>query len=261
MTESKKRKNGPKRERYGGPPPKGLEARQNSGTLCTATRRNGEPCTNFAILGAPVCRVHGGNLPSVRRAAQVRLLRSADRLMAELLDIALDKKQPVQARLIAIRDGLDRANLGAKASVEVTVEKGKSFDDVVEASLVVIDGNDDGTNEFDALDAVIVEEDDEPEPPVQNRHDRAAFREHERARQSPPDPEQEPAATVRAIPKYRPKRSEDDAANQRSREAYMEAIAAGHSVAYARSAARRALAAETQSGPRYARRAPRNDED
>ena len=181
--------------------------------------------------------------------------------MAELLDIALDKKQPVQARLIAIRDGLDRANLGARASVEVTVEKGKSFDDVIEASLVVIDGNDDGADEFDALDAVIVEEDDEPEPPAQNRHDRAAFREHDRARQSPLEPEQEPAATVRAIPKDRPKRSEDDAANQRSREAYMGAIAAGHSVAYARRAADRAVAAEAQSGPRYARRAPRNDED
>src|SRR5262245_28699390 len=96
----------PKGKKRGGPPPTGLEARKNSGKLCTATRRNGTPCGNFAILGAPVCRVHGGNLPAVRKAAQVRLLRSADLLMAELLKIAMNPKIPVQHRLVAIRDGL-----------------------------------------------------------------------------------------------------------------------------------------------------------
>lgn len=150
----------PKGKKRGGPPPTGLEARKNSGKLCTATRRNGTPCGNFAILGAPVCRVHGGNLPAVRRAAQVRLLKTADLLMAELLDIALNKKIPVQHRLVAIRDGLDRANLGAKASVEVTVEKGRSFEDVT--ADVVMDLVIDDEDSTEVIDAEVIEF-DEPE--------------------------------------------------------------------------------------------------
>lgn len=235
---------------------KGLD-RMDSKTVCTARRRNGEQCLNYAIKGATVCRMHGGSAPQVRAAAQTRILMASDLAARKLIEMIESPKVADQVKLTAVRDLLDRANLSAKSTVEVTVEKGRSFDDVVEASLIAVGEPD----ELDALDAVIVEDDDEPEPPVQNRHDRAAFREHERARQSPDLPGQEPTAAVRAIPKDKPKRSEDDAANQRSREAYMEAIAAGHSVAYARSAARRAVAGETQSGPRYARRARRDDED
>ncbi|WP_336629988.1 MULTISPECIES: hypothetical protein [unclassified Microbacterium] len=181
----------------------------------------------------------------------------------KLVELMTSPKVADQVKLAAAKDLLDRANLGAKAAVEVTLEKGKSFDDVIEASLVEID-SDPGAEEFDALDAVIV--DDEPEPPVQTRHDRKAFREHDRAAARPALPESDPLPAVLATPddeqpSTKPRRSADDAANQRSREAYMEAIAAGHSTRYAESAARRAASGEAQNGSHFARRAPRDDEE
>ncbi|MGV8881129.1 MAG: hypothetical protein ACOH19_03165 [Rhodoglobus sp.] len=42
--------------------------------------------------------------------------------MAALMDVALDESVPVAVRLQAIRDGLDRAQLGAKQELEVKVE-------------------------------------------------------------------------------------------------------------------------------------------
>lgn len=92
------------------------------GTRCTARRKNGEPCTNWAIKGANVCRMHGGGAPQVKRAAMVRLLQASDSLMASLLKIAKDESVPVAVRLTAIRDGLDRAGLNARAEVDVDVK-------------------------------------------------------------------------------------------------------------------------------------------
>jgi len=110
------------KKRRGAPPPTGREDRMNSGTLCSATRRDGQPCSNFARIGATVCRKHGGNAPQVVRAAQVRLLMASDRLMAQLLLIAEDKSEPTPVRLAAIRDALDRAGLGAKQQIELSAE-------------------------------------------------------------------------------------------------------------------------------------------
>lgn len=107
------------KKRRGAPPPAGRENREHSGTLCTATRRDGQPCTNFARLASTVCRMHGGSAPQVVRAAQVRLLMASDRLMAQLLLIAEDKSEPTPVRLAAIRDALDRAGLGAKQQIEI----------------------------------------------------------------------------------------------------------------------------------------------
>ena len=107
------------KKRRGAPPPAGREKREHSGTLCTATRRDGQPCTNFARLASTVCRMHGGSAPQVIRAAQVRLLMASDRLMAQLLLIAEDKSEPTPVRLSAIRDALDRAGLGAKHQIEI----------------------------------------------------------------------------------------------------------------------------------------------
>lgn len=90
--------------------------------LCTAKRSNGEPCKKPPIKGSTVCRVHGGAAGQVKRKAQIRLLMAADVLMASLLKIAKDESVPVAVRLAAIRDGLDRAGLTAKAEVDVDVK-------------------------------------------------------------------------------------------------------------------------------------------
>jgi hypothetical protein len=66
--------------------------------------------------------MHGGSAPQVIRAAQVRLLMASDRLMAQLLQIAENKAEPTPVRLVAIRDALDRAGLGAKQQIELNAE-------------------------------------------------------------------------------------------------------------------------------------------
>lgn len=150
--------------------------RKDSGTVCTARRRNGTQCLNYAIKGASVCRMHGGAAPQVRRAAQVRLLMQADTLMAALLKIALDPKLPVQHRLVAIRDGLDRANLSGTQTVELTVEKGRTFEDVTSDVVMDLDMSD----IEDVVDAEVIEDDNTPlvrrdsdgVPPAQTRGDR-----------------------------------------------------------------------------------------
>lgn len=93
-------------------------------TRCTARRKNGEPCRNWAIHGSNVCRMHGGAAPQVRRAAQVRALMSSDRLMAQLIQIAEDQTQSAKDRLAAIVAVLDRAGIGTRQQVDVDVQVG-----------------------------------------------------------------------------------------------------------------------------------------
>lgn len=37
---------------------------------CTAVKRDGGPCGRWALRGGTVCQVHGGKLPSVKKAAR-----------------------------------------------------------------------------------------------------------------------------------------------------------------------------------------------
>lgn len=84
---------------------------KESAPQCVAHKKNGERCKAAPIRGGTVCRAHGGAAKHVRAAAQARLLAAADRLMAALLEIAMDKDQPSMVRLAAIRDALTRAGL------------------------------------------------------------------------------------------------------------------------------------------------------
>jgi hypothetical protein len=195
------------KKRRGAPPPTGREDREHSGTLCTATRRDGQPCTNFARLGATVCRMHGGSAPQVVRAAQVRLLMAADRLMAQLLQIAENKAEPTPVRLAAIRDALDRAGLGAKQQIELSAEVTlETWEHKAEAA--VIDWGDlkslarpQATASPDVIDAEVVEED-------------ALERAWDRRLEAPHDAptRQQPSAVerrVEAMPKQPPKVDDD----------------------------------------------------
>lgn len=90
--------------------------------LCSAHRTNGDECRAPAIKGGTVCRVHGGSAGHVKAAAERRLLEAVDPLITELLRLALDDDNETRVRLLAIRDALDRAGLGAVRKSEITVE-------------------------------------------------------------------------------------------------------------------------------------------
>lgn len=235
---------------------KGLD-RMESKTLCTANRRNGEKCLNYAIKGATVCRMHGGSAPQVRAAAQVRLLMSADKLMAALLKIALNEKVPLQHRLVAIRDGLDRADLGGKTSVEVTVEKGKTFEDFVGEAIIDVEAEDDEH----VLDAEVIEDDEPlvPRDPAHryegNRHDRAVFagveRAAERRQMAGMTGRMTEQQKLEALRKAAP--AEDRSDVTRGREAYLTALDNGASVKRAQAAAERAAKGEPSTRTRRAR--------
>jgi hypothetical protein len=52
-------------------------ARIRQARRCSARRKDGQPCGNYAIIGGRVCRIHGGAAPQVRRKAKERLLMAA----------------------------------------------------------------------------------------------------------------------------------------------------------------------------------------
>jgi hypothetical protein len=87
---------------------------------CVAHKKTGERCQKAPIMGATVCRFHGGAAPHVKRAAKARLENAADRMAAMLLGIALDETIKPETRLAAIKDALDRAGLNPRQALDVT---------------------------------------------------------------------------------------------------------------------------------------------
>lgn len=51
-------------------------ARVRQARKCRARRKNGQPCGNYAMIGAYVCRLHGGASPRARRAARMRVIET-----------------------------------------------------------------------------------------------------------------------------------------------------------------------------------------
>jgi hypothetical protein len=118
-------------------------------TLCKARRRNGEPCRNPPMMGAAVCRMHGGAAPQVRARAQQRILEASDLAAGRLVQLMQDKNVPYAVQLAAARDLLDRAGVVQKQ--EVVVVEVQPWLNVMEQ--ILVDVLDD-----DIEDAVIVPE-------------------------------------------------------------------------------------------------------
>ena len=77
--------------------------------LCTAHRRNGEPCRAPAINRATICRVHGGSAPQVKaKAHEVRLADLIGPALMLLRDLIRDEGEPAALRLRAAIAVLDR---------------------------------------------------------------------------------------------------------------------------------------------------------
>jgi len=125
--------------------------------LCSAHKTNGEPCKKPPIKGSNVCRVHGGAAIQTKRKAQVRLLMAADRLTAQLVEIAEDKKQPPAVRLAAIRDALDRAGLTAKTELDIDVKVSVWDQNAADIITVVSETVKVDTEQAQIVDAEVVE--------------------------------------------------------------------------------------------------------
>ena len=106
---------------------------------CTAHRRNGEQCKNPAILGATVCRFHGGAAKQVVRAARVRLQNAAEKMARELLGMASDPNVSDSVKIAAIRDALDRVGLKPVTTVDLEVST-KPWEKVFEGISKVVAG-------------------------------------------------------------------------------------------------------------------------
>lgn len=188
---------------------KGMD-RMESGTVCTARRRNGEPCLNYAIRGAKVCRLHGGSAPQVRAAAQVRILMASDLAAKKLVDLMQSPTVDDRVKLSAAKDLLDRANLAGTQNVEIGVTK-RDFSDVT--ADVVMDLDMDEEDDPNVVVAEIVpddEDDDEDEDDHERweREDAQAERAQEIARMRraspiPPDPDLSHERAERERPRMR----------------------------------------------------------
>lgn len=88
---------------------------------CVAHKKTGERCQKAPILGATVCRFHGGAARHVRAAAKARLENAADRMARQLLGMVEDGDTPPAVKLAAIKDALDRAGLSPRQALDVSV--------------------------------------------------------------------------------------------------------------------------------------------
>lgn len=195
----------PKGKKRGGPPPTGLEARKNSGSVCTARRRDGTQCTNFAINGAKVCRMHGGSAPQVRAAAQVRILMASDTAVAKLVKLLSSKDERVV--LAAAKDLADRANLAGTQNVEIGVTK-RDFSDVTADVVMDLDWDEDDDPNIVVAEIVPDDEEDEDDHERWEREDAATERAKEiarmrRAQPIPPDPDLSHERAERERPRMR----------------------------------------------------------
>lgn len=88
---------------------------------CTAKAKStGKQCTNPAIRGATVCRLHGGNAPQVRFSAMERY-RSLQPKAITALESLLDNTEFPTVQMAAIRDVMDRTEGKAVETAQVNI--------------------------------------------------------------------------------------------------------------------------------------------
>jgi len=128
---SEKRENGARRAKKAKPPDVGISGvpgSKNDSRRCTATaNRTGERCRAAAIKGGTVCRMHGGALPQVKRAAKDRLMAMVDPALVELRKI-IDRTDASDAdKLRAIQMVLDRTGFKPGVQIEVGLSRFDQF--------------------------------------------------------------------------------------------------------------------------------------
>lgn len=86
---------------------------------CTAHSRSGARCKKQPVLGATVCRMHGGAAPQVQASAQARILAIQFPAIAKLAQLVEQADYPSTAYQ-AVRDVLDRTLGKPKETTEHT---------------------------------------------------------------------------------------------------------------------------------------------
>ena len=112
---------------------------------CLARNRFGEPCKNWPIEGATVCRAHGGAAPQVRRKAQERIAMAQDDAASTLVRFMGDDKVPYSERRRCAEFLLTYEN---RNEVNMTIAK---WEGVLDG--ILVDSDDD-----DIIDAEVVED-------------------------------------------------------------------------------------------------------
>lgn len=130
-------------------------------TRCTARRKSGAECKNWAIRGGFVCRMHGGGAPQVKKKAAQRIAEAADDAAALLVQFMEDPKNDVKVRTQIAQDLLNRAGFVGKQALDLTVNR---FDELVETGAFLVDLGELPADEIRALDELAV-----PEPKLQVR--------------------------------------------------------------------------------------------
>jgi hypothetical protein len=87
------------------------------------SKRSGKACNNPAILGATVCRMHGGSAPQVKLAALERLKALQPKAIT-VLESLLDREEFPTVQMAAVRDVLDRTEGKPAESVKLTGAEG-----------------------------------------------------------------------------------------------------------------------------------------
>lgn len=120
-------------------------------TRCTARRRSGTECKNWAIRGGNVCRMHGGGAPQVKKKAAQRIAEAADDAAALLVQFMEDPKNDLKVRTQIAQDLLNRAGYAGTKSVDLTVSR---FDELVETGAFLMDLGETPNDEIRALDRI-----------------------------------------------------------------------------------------------------------
>ena len=85
--------------------------------------RTGLPCVRPKGAGAPCCRVHGGALPSTRRAAERRLREAS----LQVVNAMIENATQTENRPAAVKAGsviLDKAGVGADIRAKIRSSQG-----------------------------------------------------------------------------------------------------------------------------------------
>ena len=87
--------------------PLGGDARRCS----ASSKRTGKPCTNPAMKGGAVCRMHGGKAPQVMASSAFRVMEAYKALQPKAVFVVeklLDRDEYPTVQIAAVREVMDR---------------------------------------------------------------------------------------------------------------------------------------------------------